>query len=419
MTVAGSKRSAGRGLARRALLAVPAAGGLVVLVAAPALAATFSGATPNDGATVTNSNNVNVGATGGQCGGSLSVDGPGSFSRNDSTSAASGSLGVSFTPRSVANGDYSASVTTYKKPGTVLNNDCAHKKVDANASRTFHLKVAPAAPSSLSSSTSGRSVTLDWNVGDEPDLVGYAVRDAVSGSALGTVYASSCSSTCSWSHDYGTSAASGQQSYTVQAVRDDGSGGQLGSAASNTSASIPAAPKPSPSSGGSGSGSGGSGGGSGGSGTSAGSGTTTGTTTGGGSGGSTGSGGSGGGHGKGGGILIGGGGGGNNLSFNASSGSIILPPSLSGGSGTSTRTPGNPSPVVGGPSEGKFKQTLPYGSSHSYLDKERHQTVAGRFVSSVTGVFHGERLMRSLALMLVFLLAAGHLRAWSTRPIDY
>jgi hypothetical protein len=367
MITSSSRSSRGaRRSGRRLLLAAPMAGAAIVLGAGAALATEGWVSTPSG--TVTSSGTVTVSGTGGSCGGTLDVYGP-SWSGESKDSKSSAPLQVSFDPNKVANGSYNATLVTNDRDAL---GRCV--KSTTQPGRPFTLKVNPAAPSGLSASASGRVVTLNWNLGGEPDLVAYTVRDAYSGSLLGGVHASDCtSSSCSWSYDYGTSAASGQQSYVVQAVRSDGSSGYLVSGGTNASASIP--PRPTPTPGGSGSGSGSGSGGSGGS--TSGSSTGGGSTSGGGgssggSGGTGGSGGSGSGTGAGstGGAATGSGGGGSSLSFNASAGSIILPPSLTGGSSVQRSGSENPSPVVGPQPEGTWNPQLPYsgGRNQDYYE---------------------------------------------------
>jgi hypothetical protein len=76
--------------------------------------------------------------------------------------------------------------------------------------------------------------------------------------------------------------------------------------------------------------------------------------------------------------------------------------------------PGNPSPVIGGIPEGTYQGQLPYAGRDA-LEKATHRNAAQQVFHSVGAVFHGPRLVRSLAGMFLMLIVAAHLRVWLNR----
>lgn len=95
---------------------------------------------------------------------------------------------------------------------------------------------APSAPSGVSASADGETITVSWAANPEPDIIGYRVeRD--SGSGFGT--AAETQST-SYSHN----AKPGTYSYRVYAVRSGGTGSALASAPSGVVSATIVPPPP-------------------------------------------------------------------------------------------------------------------------------------------------------------------------------
>ena len=236
-------------------------------------------------------------------------------------------MSVTIDPTTVANGSYTAALTSKTKPAI---GSCTTDS--SKPTRSFTLQVPPAAPTGVAAQLTGdRQITVSWPQNREFDVDHYVLYDASNGNVLTSVNAHSanfCSSgSCSVAVNYDP-ATYGPQNFNVTALRPDGSGGSLESNKSNNASATlppPPTPDPTPTGGGGGTGGGGSGGGSGGGGG--------GGTGGGGSGGGGGTGGGGSGGGSGGGGTGGGGGGGialggvkPGLTFTASSGNVLLPP---------------------------------------------------------------------------------------------
>ena len=397
--------------ARLATVAVltGAVGVAIVVSSGPAYAA---GSLNAPSGTVTSANPVTVTATGGSCGGSLSVTGPG-FSRSDSTASDGGSMSVTIDPSSELNGSYQATLTTKTKP---IIGSCTTD--GSQPTKSFAIEAPAAAPAGVSAQLTGsRQITVSWHQNSEPDVKKYLLYNASSGAALTSIPATDsrfCSSSaCSIAVSYPTSTY-GQQSFQVTALRADGNGGYAAESNKSSSASATLPPPPSPSPNPSGGGTGGSGGGPGsGGGTGGGSGGqgTGGSTSGGGAGGgATGSGattgGSSGGIGLGSGVRPG-------LTFSATSGNVLLPPAPP----PAIAAPGGElSPVIGGVPDGPYKDTLPYGA-HAVPSQSTHRNAASRVFHDVSNAFNGARLARSIAIAFLLLLAGAHVRMWARRPV--
>jgi hypothetical protein len=76
-----------------------------------------------------------------------------------------------------------------------------------------------------------------------------------------------------------------------------------------------------------------------------------------------------------------------------------------------------PNPVIGAGPDGGFGQTLPYGKHATNGGSTTHRNVASQAFYTVTSAFHGARLMRSLAIAFLLVLAGAHLRVWLRRPV--
>ena len=407
----GRTGGAGRLIRLRALAVVGfATSGVLMLGTGPAHAA--AGITsPGSGATITSSSVFSVKATGGECGGTLSVTGPSSYAKSASTSSNGGSMSVSVDPKKVANGGYTAKLT----PKDKNLGSCSNPKTGTTQTRSFTLHVAPVVPAGVDAELTGnRQITVSWNTGAEFDIRTYAVYNASTGNVLTSVPASTSSGFCSSSRcslgvNY-TDSDSGRQEFAVTAIRPkDGSSGSVESDRSTVAtANLPAAPTPDPTpppstGGGDGGGNGGDDGG--------------GDDGGGGGGDDGGGGGTGGGGGNGGGgggtggtgAGIGGTGSGAGLTFSASSGNIVLPPAPP----AAIAAPGNPSPVIGGIPEGSYKDQLPYGARSGYEKVKRN--AAQQVFHGVGAAIDAPRLMRSLAGAFLMLICAAHLRVWLNR----
>jgi hypothetical protein len=102
------------------------------------------------------------------------------------------------------------------------------------STRTFYVRVPPAAPGGLSAAVSGKKLTVRWNLGLEDDLTGYKVAAGGSSRSIGT----SCpGSICSASFTL-PSNAGGSVKVGVQARRSNGSGGTVVSGISRTSVTL-------------------------------------------------------------------------------------------------------------------------------------------------------------------------------------
>ncbi|MFL6240597.1 MAG: hypothetical protein ACJ735_14020 [Actinomycetes bacterium] len=391
---------------RRAMTAVALAGGVGLvglLSAGPAYAAGLGA----PGGTVTAADPVTVSGTGGSCGGSLAVSGPG-YSKSITLSN-NGSGTITIDPRTESNGSYTATLTTKTNGLTGCSSSTSGK------SWTFD--VAPGSPAGVRAGLTGdREITLSWNQGADKDLKKYYIYNASTGDVLTSVPNTNdfCSAgTCSDAIGYPPSKY-GQQTFQVTALRPDGAGDYVESDKSSTAAATlpaPPTPDPTPPPGG-----GGGGGGTGGGGGSNGGGGGTG-----GGGGSNGGGGAGGG-----GSGAGGGNGGSGssglsalggvkpgLTFTASAGNVILPPAPP----PAIAAPGELDPSIGSAPDGPYSTTLPYGKHATTADGSVHRNAASRVFHDVSVAFNGPRLARSLAIAFLLLLAGAHLRVWLHRPV--
>jgi hypothetical protein len=315
---------------------------------------------------------------------------------------------ITIDPTQAANGGYTAGLVSKTKQ---LLGGCSTDS--SQPKHAFTLRVAPAAPTGVAAQLTGsRQITVTWNQGPEFDLQRYLLYNASTGAVLTQVPPNDSnfcsSSSCAVPINYTNPQISGPQSFSVTALRPDGSGSSLESAqSSSATTTLPPPPSPAPSpGGGGGGGGGGSGGGTGGGGSGGGGGGGSGGGTGGGS-----FGGGGGGTGSSGGIAIGRTSG---LTFRPSAGNVLLPPPPP----PAIAAPGlDQNPAIGSTPDGPFKQTLPYGTKYGY-QKVTHRNAAQRAFHDVTTAFNGPHMARSLAIAFLLLLAGGHLRVWLRRPVD-
>jgi hypothetical protein len=395
------------------------AAGFIVLTGSAALAA---GSLSAPSGTVTSSSPVTISATGGSCGGSLSVTGPG-VTRSATTSSNGGSMSITIDPTQVANGGYQAVLTTKTRGITSCSTD------STKPSKSWTFAVAPSAPTGVDATLSGdRQITVTWNMVSGPDPDKYYLYDASAGVVLTAVPNTSdyCSGgRCAEVVTYPQSTY-GQESFQVSALRSNGTGDYVESEkSSSASATLPppptSDPSPSPGGGGTGGGQGGGQGGGGGGGTGGGGTAGGGGAAGGGSGtGSTGTGTGGGATGGGAGTTSGSslglgsiGGVRRGLTFSASSGNVILPPAPP----PAIAAPGaNLDPVIGASPDGPYKETLPYGA-RAAAGQTEHRGAAAQVFHEVSVAFDGARLWRSLAGAFLLLLAGAHLRVWMRRPV--
>jgi hypothetical protein len=304
----------------------------------------------------------------------------------------------------------------------------------ATGTRTVTLLVPPAAPTGVTASATGQHrVLVSWAANREPDLTGYDLFTADGTSVAANLPANQTS----YEFDLPSSGYGGEHSYVVRAHRlacanctGTGSGAQLDSPMSAPAGVTLNEPTPSPEpttdpgTGGGGTDGGGTGGGG----------------TGGGGYGGGGTGGGGSGSGGSGGSGTGGGSGTDNGGYNTGSGG--------GGFSSGSKPTANPatalanartafgltfksfSPKLGAPKlpplpkfafsgeqpipEGTYDPTLKYGDQTVQVPE--HVATDGGFtttlVDSFTSAFEGRKLFRSIAIALLLLLAAGHVRVF-------
>ena len=389
------RRTAARSLSVLALLA-PALG----VVAAPAHASAADFVNPStDGQVVTD---LTIKATAPGCtpsltkscpsGTTLTLKGPGgTITATASNSKSSYSVQANV-PAGAANGSWTATLSGGN-----------------TGSRTFYTSFAPATPSGFAAEGSGaHDVLLSWTKGSEPDLTGYVLYDGAGTVLDGSITpAGACSgSRCSYALYY-DNPAPGTYSYTYQlsALRSSGGcpgcpanveSGKTSQSASLTTPKPEPTPTPAPTAD-----PGGSAGGSGG-------GTTSGGSTGGGGGSTTGS-------------TSGGTGSGTAtkpgakptlptldavaaqrrafaLSFSAFAPSLGIP-----------KLPPLPATTLSGTQplpEGTYKPQLPY---QAQTETTKSTNILSSPIASVSS-FDLAQLARSLAMALILLLAAAHLR---------
>jgi hypothetical protein len=302
----------------------------------------------------------------------------------------------------------------------------------ATGSRTVTIQVPPAAPTGVSATATGQhKVKVAWAANREPDLTGYDVYTAQGGLIVANLPVGQLS----YEFDLPSSGYGGEHSYVVRAHRlacaNCDSAAQLDSEFSAPASVTLTEPTPEPDP----DGDGGTGGGDGGTGGGDGSGGGDGGYNGGGDG-STG-GGDGGNTGGSGGSTGGPGSGTDSNGYNNSntggdfaSGSTDSPdvkaakqklafgltfksfaPKL--GAPKLPPLPKFAAPTVTIP-EGTYDPMLEYGDQ-TVVEPERVAAgggVTSMLVDSVTSVFEGRKLYRSIAIALLLLLAAGHLRLW-------
>ena len=451
-----------RSARRAALLPVAVAVGGVLLASAPADAAVSASWTkPTDNSTYTTTAPIEFAVSLNRTNGSVFADGaavylnlavpgaqPGPYRVDTSSGTSDRDLKFTFTPacenvtaactgdKPAYNGHYTASLSG-----------------GASGSRTVLVQIPPAAPTGVAATATGqRRVKVSWAANREPDLTGY---DVYTSDGMIVVEHLPADRT-SYEFELPSAGYGGDHSYLVRARRlacgnCTGSDGttQLTSAMTQSNTVTLNEPTPAPDSG-----TGGSGGGTGGSGGSGGTGGTGGTGGSGGSGGGY-NGGDGGTGGTGGYNGGGSGGTGSGGSGSGGSGGGTAPQTdengYSSGNNGGTFTSGDKpdavlarqqqrlafgltfksfSPKLGAPKlppqpkfadpanapipEGTYDPMLGYGDQ-SILVNEPVATGGGvteTLVESVSSVFEGRRLFRSIAVALLLLLAAGHLRLW-------
>lgn len=378
------------------------AGAVVMLTAAPALAAvalSISGSHLSNGQVRENDR----------------ITASGSGSATDPTGL-SGSRTVKLSVRTPADGNYtfdSKSVPNNKDSqlsGT-FDTSCApwsNCRPAANGTYTFvfddgsrssskdvTLVIPPATPTGFDATTDGTVATFDWQPNAEPDLLGYAILDGSTDVTGGGVDAGSVcdGSGCEVTIDFGTGVRGTQHTFSVVALRhtSPGSSGSIDSpaSASKTVTFAPeTAPSDAPSSGGTGTGSG------------AGTGSGTGTV-----GGGTHTSGTGGTHGGRGSAPSG---------KHAAADLRSTLPTLSAGAAPdlpSVLTEVKPLP------QGSYKPVLPYGDQVT-REKVTRPSVAGITASRVDGVakvLDTAKIWRGLGVAAALLLVAGHLHSWTRR----
>lgn len=441
-----------RNVRRAALLPIAAFGG-VLLMSAPAWASvTASWAKPTDASTFTTSAPVDflvnltrssslVSGTDGAAV-TLSITVPsGTTYKVDTASSTDKDLKFSLTPDC----DNTNTPGPCASGGTPAYNGryTATLSGAATGSRTVTLNVPPAAPTGVTATATGtHRVKVGWAPNREPDLTGYDVFTA----AGQTVVANLPYTQTSYEFDLPDTGYGGDHSYVVRAhrlacVNCDGSTDQLDSPMSGSATVTFTEPTASsdPGSGGY-TGTGGSGTGTTGNGTTGngsngngnggstydGSGATTGNNTGGGT--TTGSGTSTGtttdGYNTGSGGSFSSGAGKSNPAADAARRQAAFSLSFKSfapklGAPKLPPLPQFASPTVELP-EGTYDPLLDYGNK-TVAEKEHVATggVTGQIVDSVVEVFQGKRLFRSIAIALLLLLAAGHVRIWlrTTPPL--
>ncbi|WP_157995817.1 hypothetical protein [Thermomonospora amylolytica] len=97
---------------------------------------------------------------------------------------------------------------------------------------TFTVRIPPAAPSGVSASASGNTLTVTWNLGLEDDLTGYKVDAGSHGSKSGSTGAFCSGTVCSHKFTL-ASGSTGSATVSVRAVRSNGTGGTITSGPSS------------------------------------------------------------------------------------------------------------------------------------------------------------------------------------------
>jgi hypothetical protein len=424
-------------------LTAPLAGTLVGLTAVPAFASQSSSvslsgandgeviASPGDARDVTVTGTItNTGST--TSGGTLVLDGP----TDASGSAFHSSTGISGCTVGVlaSSCSKSASAKFLATQMTTRANGHWTGTVNGSATKGFYTNFKPTAdPANLAAAANGRTeVDLSWSYsGTEPDKAGFEIVETHNGASqtLPRVPTSACSgSSCGYAITYPQPAVGTTESYsyTVTALRTSGGCGSCGdytrsAASSSASAQLvgpppPPSPTPTPSP------TGGTTGGTTGSGSSGG-------TTGSGSGGTTGSGTSGG---TSGGTSSGSTGshsGGTSGSTGATRPIVVptLPPLVASrrafALGFNKFSPSlgipklPPLPTVTfpvtAPGSDTYQPTLPYANQ-----TKKTTNVLSSPIAEITSGIDTEQLMKLLAIGLVLLAGAAHVRVFLSRPVD-
>jgi hypothetical protein len=433
-----------RNARRAALLPVAVAVGGVLLAGAPAYArVTATWSKPTDGSVFTTTSPVDFAVAldrgssllsagdGAAVNLTVTVPGPqpGPYTVDTSTGTSDRDLGFSLKPTCqswTAGGCGQGAVPAYNGRYT------AALTGGATGSRTVVLQVPPTAPTGVTATATGQHrVKIAWSANAEPDLTGYDVYTAQGASIVTNLPTGQLS----YEFDLPSSGYGGEHSYVVRAHRltcgnCDGSTSQLDSPFSDAASVTLTEPTPPP-----GGGDGGNGGGNGTGGNGSGNG---GDTTGGGynGGDTTGSGGDTTGGDSTGGDPSGGTGGSGDDGYNGSN----TGGRFSSGGNTPAATAAQQrtafgltfksfSPKLGAPKlpplpkfaaptvtipEGTYDPLLEYGEQTVVVpDKVASGGgVTSMLVDSLTTAFEGRKLYRSIAMALLLLLAAGHLRLW-------
>lgn len=407
----------GSSLVRRGIsVAVPlsVAGAVVVLAAAPALAATSLSVRADgaslDGSTLRDNTTIQV------VGSDTAPDRTGlSRSRTlslsvDRPDAGRYQLAPQQTVRSNVNGSINGSLDTTCAPwaspcADVVNGNYVFIFSDGSTTRTatVAVEVPPAEPGGFTAAADGSVATFSWRPNTEPDLVGYDIVDGSGDDVTpgGMDRRSVCDSGgCSVSVDFGSAARGTQRSFSVVAVRRTapGSSSTVASAPSPAqTVTFPAASTPSGSPSGSPAGSGGGS-----------TGATHGTSGGGGAGG--GSDATGGSSGP---TAHAGGGASHPVSGRHPAADLNASlPTVSAGAAPdlpSVLTEVKPLP------QGTYKPVLPYGSQVKREAVHRPLTAPRAVLSDIAHVLDTSALWRGLAGAAVLLLIVGHLHAWVQR----
>jgi hypothetical protein len=218
-----------------ALLVAPA---VIGLSATQALAeGSFAGSTPSGQLTST-SFTVTANAT--KKGTKLTLTGPGSYSASKSSPA----------------GTFDSNTATIKIDASVggLPNGTFTASISNGESRTFYSNFAPSTPSGFTADTTAgdaNDVTLQWNRGSEPDLLGYKITDG--GGNVRNVGLDACSgSSCTYPLYYDNpKPGTYDYSYQLSAIRSGGCASgtcaPVESSKTDTRTATLVTPKPAPS----------------------------------------------------------------------------------------------------------------------------------------------------------------------------
>ncbi|MBA9001883.1 fibronectin type III domain-containing protein [Thermomonospora cellulosilytica] len=201
------------------LIAMPVATG-VILTGTPGSANALWGrvTAPADGAVITSGTRVTAKAEYGGLDMELRVTVPGA---GDQFLTRGGGSGTMSAPVSIGvNGKYTVRLKGRLWP---------YREYDSS---TFTVRIPPAAPSGVSASASGNTLTVTWNLGLEDDLTGYKVDAGSHGSKSGSTGAFCSGTVCSHKFTL-ASGSTGPATVSVRAVRSNGTGGTITSGPSS------------------------------------------------------------------------------------------------------------------------------------------------------------------------------------------